>query len=99
MNQFNQTNTKQLITLAGTLKSKAIERTDKNGKRYYFAFLITEEGEKTLFFFDPPYHLMIKIEQLKEDDTITVEGIANNETSLKVSKIVNVLEKEQEIFS
>lgn len=94
----------QLTTLTGTLKIKPIERQDKNDNRYYFTFLQTEEGEKTLFFFDPSFDLMMQVEKLQEGNQITAEGIIRKregyQDSLSVSKLtLEEKEEEQEIFT
>jgi hypothetical protein len=88
MPELETKSNREITILSGAVKIEPIKRTDKNGNDYYFTFLITEEGkEQVIFFFDIPYHLIFKIEELKEGGQVTVEGFYNNRDGFTVKEI------------
>jgi len=63
-----------LINLEGKTKLSFSEKTASNGSSYYFNVLITDEKEVSVFFFNPDYDLVSKLQELQEGAEVIVSG-------------------------
>jgi hypothetical protein len=63
------------LKLIGTLLQELSLRKDKNDHDYYLGKLTCEDGsQKTFFFFQPSYDLIMRLTDLKTNQELTLLG-------------------------
>ena len=63
------------LQLTGTLLQELSKKVDKNGNDYYHGKLDCNDGSQyVFFFFQPDYNLSIRLEELTENQELTLQG-------------------------
>lgn len=90
-NKNNSNSKKEIIELAGTLQRSLGNKQDKNGKTFYFGSLWSDNDntEKIIFFFDPDYNLLTRINLLNSGDHIKVAGFFNRTGNFTVRELID----------
>ena len=64
-----------LLEIKGTLLRELSKKVDKNGNDYYHGRLSCNDGSQyVFFFFNPDYDLSMRLEDLSENQELTLEG-------------------------
>jgi len=63
------------LQLTGTLLQELSKKVDKNGNDYYYGKLdCNDDTQYLFFFFQPDYDLSIRLEELTENQELTLQG-------------------------
>lgn len=64
-----------MIELTGTIQQELSKKIDKNGNDYYHGQLNCNDGSRyVFFFFNPDYDLSMRLEDLSENQVLTLQG-------------------------
>lgn len=63
------------LKIKGVLFRKPSKKVDKNGNDYYHGWLDCDDGSRyVFFFFNPDYDLNMRLEDLPENQELTLQG-------------------------